>query len=138
MATRDRTLNDIMEIGHVIRVQGGIVHDDVDPRQRELWAPELYWEGDTYSFQPYTPDHGWTLLDGYSGQYLYTGPIMHPSEFVGGRMADDILARDGYYVALVCDDLGDPEDEDAESEPVGWAVAYRPLPAEEDPSEVSP
>lgn len=122
-----RELNDVMEFGHVIRVQDGKVHEDV-PNQREFWAPELHWEGDdgnaTHVFQPYTPDSGWTLLDGYSGQWRYSGPIMHQSEYIGGRMEQDILARDGYYVALVCDTLPDG---DEESEPAGWAVAYRPL-----------
>ena len=58
----------------------------------------------------------WELLDGYSGQDRYSGPIMHASEYVGGRMERDILATPGVYVALVdyCLDDSDPE---------GWAVA---------------
>lgn len=121
----DRTLDDVMEYGHVIRVQGGVVHDEVPSNLRTLWAPELYWTGDTangagtHDFQPYTDD--WCLLDGYSGQFRYAGPIMHDSEYVGGRLERDILARDGYYVRLACDDPDDPENA------AGWAVAYRPL-----------
>lgn len=118
------TLNDIMDFHHVIRVVNGKISDNV-PHDREYWAPELHWYDDTHVFQPYLDFCGWELMNGYSGQCGYSGPIMHESEYIGGRMERDIIARDGYYVALPCDTMPDGEDE--ESEPVGWAVAYRPL-----------
>lgn len=48
---------------------------------------------------------------------------MHNSEFIGGGMAEDILAEPGYYVSLVCY-WPDGEDSDEDETYVeGWAVA---------------
>lgn len=118
-------LNDLMEIDHVIRVRNGVASSEGIANRRELWAPSLTWSGDTHHLD----GEGWTLMDGYSGQDRYSGPIMHSSEYVGGHMAEDILARDGYYVAIVCEVLDDPDwDYSVENpEPAGWAVAWRPL-----------
>jgi hypothetical protein len=103
------SLNDVMEIDHVIQV-----HEDgtITDAPQNVWAPSLY--------DDELDDDRWSLMKGYSGQYSYSGPIMHPSEFIGGRMEDDIREAPGYYVALVNVDL---DDEEAEA---GWAVAYRP------------
>jgi len=100
-----RTLNAVMDFDHVIQV-----HEDgtVTDGPSEVYAPDLYAE---------TVSDGWELMNGYSGQYGYSGPVMHPSEFIGGRMADDILTTPGVYVAVIAD--GDEEDSD------GWAVARK-------------
>lgn len=104
--TRDN-LNAVMEFDHVIEVHAdGTVTDDTGLHAPELFDSEV---GD-----------GWTLMDGYSGQDRYSGPIMHASESIGGSMADDILSNPGFYVALV----DTPADD---SEPDGWAVAYKPV-----------
>lgn len=109
-------LSDVMEFDHVIQVHAdGTVTDDT-PNVRALWAPELL-DGIL------SGSDGWTLLNGYSGQDRYHGPEMHASEFIGGRMAQDILARPGYYVAIVANYSPDDEDEELSAE--GWAVAYR-------------
>jgi hypothetical protein len=47
------------------------------------------------------------------------GPIMHNSEYIGGTMEADIRATPGVYVALVNDDIDDPEHAE------GWAVARK-------------
>lgn len=101
--TRDN-LNDLMEFDHVIRVHG----DGTVTKERDIHAPDLH-DGELESDE-------WTLLDGFSEQYGYSGPIMHASEFIGGGLADYILATPGVYVALVDYPLDD-------SEPEGWAVA---------------
>lgn len=101
--TRDN-LNQLMEFDHVIRVH----EDGTVMEEPNTYAPELH-DGELEG-------NGWTLLDGYSGQYGYSGPIMHDSEYIGGGMADDILSTPGVYVALVDYPLDD-------SEPEGWAVA---------------
>lgn len=110
-----RELNDVMEFDHVVRV-----HDDgtvSDSDTHDIWAPDLSDdELDEYSHIESQPK-GWRLMNGYSGQYGYSGPLMHQSEFIGGRMARDIMATPGLYVALV----NDPADD---SEPTEWAVAY--------------
>lgn len=64
----------------------------------------------------------WTLLDGYSGQYGYSGPVMHRSELIGGRMALDILSTPGIYVAL---EVVGNTDNWPDTEPIGWVVARR-------------
>ena len=108
-AGRTVDLNTQMEFDHVIEVHAdGTVIDAPDG----IYAPELH---DTQL----ESGTGWSLMNGYSGQYGYSGPGMHPSEFIGGGLERDIRATPGYYVALV----DYPSDG---SEPNGWAVAYRP------------
>ena len=91
------TLNEIMEFDHVIRVT-----DDLravsEPR---ICAPEtmgMEIQGD-----------GWEWMDGYSGQDRYSGPHMHQSEFIGGRMEVDIANTPGIYVAVVVGCDHDPD-----------------------------
>jgi len=99
------TLNDRMEFDHVVEVtDNGSVID-----RRDLYAPSLN-DGELEG-------NDWVLLNGFSGQDRYSGPIMHASEFIGGYMARWILENPGIYVALL--------DYPPEGEPEGWAVAYR-------------
>lgn len=121
-------LNDVMEFDHVIRVhEDGTVTD-----APSVYAPEFYLEADddgqiSDESEEIARDgleiNGWSLLRGYTGQYSYSGPIMHASEFIGGKLARDILETPGYYVALVANVL--TEDPDDDVEPAGWVVAYR-------------
>lgn len=106
MQTRTRTLNDLMDFDHVIRVlrDGSVV--DAGP---DVYAPNCH-DGELDSRE-------WSLMTGYTGQYGYSGPCMHASEVIGGGMERDILSRPGLYVALVDYPLDD-------SEPEGWVVAY--------------
>lgn len=109
------TLNDLMSFDHVIQVHadGSVTEPD------KVWAPELH---DGELSQGGTAGEGWELMDGYSGQHGYPGPIMHQSEFIGGCMARDILATPGLYVAI--------EDRRSDgSEPTEWAVAHKPADA---------
>lgn len=103
-------LNSMMEFDHVIEVldDGSIVD------RSDIIAPSL--------FDGQLDSSDWILLNGFSGQYCYGGPIMHPSEYIGGGIADYIVSNPGIYVSLVsyCDsDDGDDLDVD------GWAIAYR-------------
>lgn len=74
---------------------------------------------------------GWALMTGYSGQDSYNGPVMHPSEYIGGGMERDILATPGVYVCLVVEcDCGYTEefcteDVGCDCEAAGWVVAYK-------------
>lgn len=112
------SLSEVMDFDHVIEVHpDGTVSD-----RRDIFAPELF-DGEVWG--------GWTLLTGYSGQDRYSGPIMHPSEYIGGRMERDILSTPGVYVSLVavyiCDECDGSEDgcEFCENGTgiEGWAVA---------------
>jgi hypothetical protein len=87
---------DPMALSHLMEFDSPItVHEDgtVTDAARDVYAPTLYDDG--------LDSSEWELMDGYSGQYGYGGPIMHQSEFIGGRMARDILAEPGTYVAIV-------------------------------------
>lgn len=98
-------LSDLMEFDIVVRVENGRVFVTTD-----VYAPSLH--------EDMLDDESWSLMDGYSRQDSYSGPIMHSSELIGGGLERDIMAEDGYYVCLVnyLDD-GEPE---------GWAIAYMP------------
>lgn len=123
-----RTLDDVMEFDHVIRVDANGTITDSLPNQSVYWAPEVTWQNGTHHIS----GEGWTLMDGYSGQYGYRGPVMHPSEFIGGQMADEILSTPGLYVAVDVRDLDAP---DGHNETAGWAVARKDIPHADYPHE---
>ena len=116
MPDRTVTLNEIMEFDHVIRIDenGHVSHANRDDGL-SVYAPSLYDEE--------LDDNSWTLLDGYSGQCGYGGPIMHNSEYIGGGLERDILAKPGLYVVIAA--YWSPENEDDDDDIEGWAVAYR-------------
>lgn len=121
----DQPLNDLMDIDHVITVdEGGHVTEP-----QGIYAPELEMEvdgdgqildGHEAAYKAEAARQGWELLEGFTGQHAYRGPVMHPSEYVGGGLEDHIRETPGTYVAIVvrCSD----------GEDAGWAVAYRPPP----------
>lgn len=123
-----RTLNDAMEFDHVIQVHAdGTVTDG----PAGIYAPEMEddydYDGGSFIYSHGASEREWSPMYGYSGQYGYSGPIMHASEFIGGRMADDILAEPGLYVVVIvpggCDDSDDCTDGcTCEPEPAGWVV----------------
>lgn len=124
------TLNDHMEFGHVVYSDGrGNVESRNCTPSGPVWAPEPYVDldenGQMISLDP-NEVHGlddWTLLDGFSGQYRYSGPIMHSSEFVGGALEKHIRNTPGYYAAVIVRGIG-PDPDDIEDDIVGWAVAH--------------
>lgn len=92
----------------------------------------------------------WEPMTGYTGQYGYNGPHMHPSEYVGGALARDILDTPGLYVCVVVDYGPCADDADRSVEPCagcvsgsgcesavdGWAVLHDDTtPVEVPPSE---
>ena len=102
-------LNEIMEFDHVIRVNGAGAISAVP----EIYAPSsLDGEIDSDKWEFFTT--------GYSGQDRYNGPWMHNSEYIGGRLEDDILATPGVYVSIVGYYL--PEDDSEELDVEGWAI----------------
>ena len=110
---REKTLNEIMSFDRVIRVhEDGTIEENV----LGMYAPELH-DGELHQHWD-SPE--WALVSGFSGQYGYSGPLMHQSEVIGGGMEDRIRETPGLWVALVnyCDD---------DSDPTEWAVAYRPV-----------
>lgn len=125
------TLNEQMTIDHVVRVMAdGTVADAT-----EVYAPEIHcdYAGEFEEAQildaherdmiEYVKSQGWTLETGWTGQYSYSGAIMHASEFIGGSLEDHIRRTPGLWVALAVELHS--EDPDAESEAVGWVLAHR-------------
>lgn len=117
-------LNGIMEFDAVVRVE----QDGTVSEVSGVYAPEVIVfldsdgqitdEAEKFMVKS-VEQQGWKLLSGYTGQYSCSGPIMHPSEFVGGRLAEDILEQPGLYV--VCEVRGDTDTDDL----IGWVVAHR-------------
>jgi hypothetical protein len=117
-------LNNLMEFDHVIQVH----EDGTVTEPSGIWAPsadvdiddegQILEEHEKEMIRD-VKSQGWNLLTGYSGQYRYSGPIMHSSEYVGGQLAKDILSQPGYYVTTDVITLG-PDQEIA-----GWVVAYK-------------
>ena len=112
------TLSDMMDFDHVIRVR----RDGAITDAENIYAPELIQSrNDDDTWTESLEDEDWELLDGFSGQSGYSGPMMHSSEYIGGAMARHIRANPGFYVAIyptVIDDL----DPDAVAD--SWAVAF--------------
>lgn len=134
-------LNELMQIDHVVFVrEDGTVTDD-RATTRGVYAPEVSCDYDgpfadaqisdaqERSMIDYVKrDTGWSLLTGWS----HGGgvAIMHPSEYIGGRLAEHIRETPGYWVAVTVElhpGKDDPEynDGNGESETAGWALAHR-------------
>ncbi|MFB7858822.1 hypothetical protein [Rhodococcus qingshengii] len=65
---------------------------------------------------------GWDILTGWTSQYGYSGPLMHSSEYIGGKLAEHILETPGLWVALPAEIMPPGKDE---SESAGWVLAFR-------------
>lgn len=131
------SLNDQMDFGHVIRItRDGTVIDA--PGEYAPEVPVECADDDCGSITreaeaemiARVEDQGWELMTGYSGQYLYHGPIMHASEYVGGGLEDDIRATPGLYVVVEPTGLYETEEQEEQEErnggqAIGWVVARK-------------
>lgn len=83
---------------------------------------------------------GWLLpLSGLTNQYGYKGPWLHDSEQIPGGVAERVLARPGYWVAIYGQHTPDGHDcpfgeqkhDDGdcfcETTIEGWTLAYKPF-----------
>lgn len=148
----ERSLNDIMEFDHIVKVdaEGNVTDTDMSVGSTKAYFDLNVTPDGTDEFEL---SEGWSLLSGFTGQYGYNGPVMHPSEYVGGGLERHILETPGYYVVLevgaydshdwqqatftgakTCSRCGllplDEEDMGStckSDEPAGWAIAYKPL-----------
>lgn len=113
-----RDLSDLMDFDHVITVGAdGRITDDGSG----LYAPDVYID-DNDPF--WDSDSDWQVLRGFTGQHGYDGHVLHASEAIGGGLERHILDNPGHYVVV---EVRDEDGEFADSEPVGWAVAFKPL-----------
>lgn len=130
-----RSLNDIMGIDHVIRVKGGeITESDSGVWPHDVYAPEVRIGTDADGqilavheriMREDLQRLGWDVENGWSAQWLYHGPIMHSSEYIGGALADYIRETDGYWVAVAAEVY--PYDGEEDPEPAGWLLLHREL-----------
>lgn len=106
------------------------VHEDGTVTRTDDYAPELCMEvdedgqhihADDSDLHGQATEQGWELLTGWTGQYSYNGPVMHSSEYIGGRLAEYILETPGTYTALVVN-TDQLENDDFFA---GWAIARK-------------
>lgn len=115
-------LQRLMDFDHPVTVRAnGTVTDAAG-----VYAPEVYHvEGAQHPNDVEILSDEWvTFSVGYTGQQSYNGAVMHASEYIGGRLADDILAEPGIYVVTSVEVY--PEDqEDGSDMPAGWTILRR-------------
>ena len=117
MFVRKDNLNTYMDFGHVIYVTetGEVLEDpNVSANPPEFLDINEIDEDAPHSWEP------WQLLTGWTGQYGYNGGCFHPSEFIGGALAEHILSTPGNWVAVTVED---PETPDLD---IGWALLHLP------------
>jgi hypothetical protein len=107
------TLNSAVEFDSPFRV-----NDDgtISDAYGEHYAPDVYLSEST-DIEIESDD--WEALTGYTGQYGYNGAVMHPSEYLGGGLARDVLDTPGVYVVVEVRDL---DNDYPEGDPIGWAI----------------
>jgi len=124
----EMSLNEIMDFDHVILVsEDGTISDSTEDPYFDL---QMVKGDDGQWHDEFSIPEGWELLKGFTGQYSYNGPVMHSSEFIGGGLERHIRETPGHYVALVVyadTDAAGTDEDPIETEPAGWAVAYKPL-----------
>jgi len=121
-----------MEIDHVIRVNHTGQVMPVPLMSSGIELEVVLTNPDTWEWEDeFSIPEGWELLSGFSGQYSYSGPIMHNSEFVGGGLERHILETPGYWVAVVVESHCQytqencSEESGCDCDPAGWAVAHK-------------
>jgi hypothetical protein len=112
-----------------------------------VYAPRVeHDETDEYTIDgiPRKSQSTWEAFStGYSGQDRYRGPVMHASEYIGNRLADDILNTPGVYLVTAveapCYDTDTPcfpdepnycQENGCDAEPAGWIVLNHARPWE--------
>lgn len=113
-------LNDVMGISSrpiTVHEDGTVTQDTED------WLPEMLVEtSEDKEINELARNGGWDLLSGYTGQQGYNGPVLHFSEYIGGKLAEDILSTPGTYGATFVDVF---DDVTGGYVPMGWVVARK-------------
>lgn len=106
------------EFGSVFTIDDAGTVSDGPPN---LWAPECYHD-ETTDIDLCGAADRWAPIVGWTGQYGYSGAVMHPAEYVGGALESWLLDSPGTYCLVVVDCLS--TDDDSEPEPAGWAILH--------------
>lgn len=65
---------------------------------------------------------GWYAIRNSSNQSGYSGPVFHPSEYIGESLSQMILEKPGYWAV---EEVYDEDDSDGL--PYGWVLLHKPL-----------
>lgn len=106
------TLDKLVEFDSPFRIDE---NGNLSEAYGEFYAPDVYNDS---SADILIESNDWEALTGYTGQYGYNGAVMHPSEFIGGGLARDILENPGVYVLVEVRDESGEYPETA----IGWAI----------------
>jgi hypothetical protein len=121
MSTLGERVNAV-EFDHPFTITNGEVVDVND-----AYAPSVYLvEGDD---DETIDGQGWQFVsDGWTGQYGYSGPVMHASEFIGEGIAERLaeMAESYRAFAIVAVEFIPENEDDLSTEPVGWAIVGLP------------
>lgn len=102
---------DDIEFDHPFRIHADGSIEDVYP---EFYPPNVYHDDES---DVHIDGECWEAFStGYTGQFGYRGPVMHASEYIGGRLEADMLASPGVYVITTVETHGEDD------EPAGWIV----------------
>lgn len=99
---------------------------DVIENAESVWAPEIvYGVYALSSTLDIEVESNWeAVTQGLSLQYGYGGAVMHPSESVGGRIAERLMdiveLHDDADQVFAIVSVESPDDDD--DEPVGWTI----------------
>lgn len=91
---------------------------------RDLYAPDVS-HSET---EDITIDGDWSALTGHTGQYAYSGAVMHPSEQWGDwaiTALTEIAQQTGQPLAFSVVEVRDTDGCYPDGDPIGWAVTYR-------------
>ena len=88
----------------------------------EVYGPDVHHdETDHIRIDNPTGETWYAFSKGYTGQWMSAGsPVMHASEYIGGRLETDMLESPGVYVVESVE--VEPDEEDDSPEPAGWVV----------------
>lgn len=119
-------LNEVMDFGHVIEVH----EDGTVTEPNVLHYPETVYQtpdsdGQCIDDEVHGLPNDWSMLSGYTRQDGYSGPVMHPSEYLGGRLAAHILSTPGLYVSVLVDGQGPDDSHGGKDLSIGWGVAFK-------------
>jgi hypothetical protein len=140
MRINEYSLDNVMSFGHMIKVNAdGTATDDLcSLGKRPEWAlhasetinVSLDSRGQASVAAEKEGLREWEALGWSNFTHSYSGQVggsrfMHPSEYIGGVLARDMLAQEGYYLAVTVDGYKPDHDDDEEwPEVYAWAVMF--------------
>lgn len=109
----------IRALDNILSLDGAPIRVNPDGTLTEMpnvYAPDSLTGEDDTALDDAAYAAGWELWSHYTLQQDYDGPVMHPSEYIGGDLATDILHTPGVYAVASVDDV------ENDGYPVGWVL----------------